>query len=219
MSERLTLFSPIWHVHESPTCNWVSYWTEQLRTYIPTLTISYCFVSIVHISAQIIDHWQYIMRLPSTLDPNGPLDSTYVQWQYLLSDPMLHWLINLMHRIGPLYLGVVISAMLYGLCLLQAFLYFQSVYQSQCQGLDIFLTEAQSTSKILGTSKSLSVFWMKFTMSKFSRSWDRWSLLSYSMPFIYPWSRREVRCFIKSLGSLSFMLNFSVYHYVIKNYQ
>ncbi len=34
------------------------------------------------------------------------------------------------NRIGPLFLGVILSAILYGLCLLQAFLYFQSTHQS-----------------------------------------------------------------------------------------
>jgi len=94
------------------------------------------------------------MRVPSTLDPDGQLDSTYVDIICVadMTGTKVHYPFTC--RIGMLYLGVVLSAMLYGICVLQSFLYFQSRPLITSNGTS-FLTEVKSTRRIHGTSKLL----------------------------------------------------------------
>lgn len=99
-----------------------------------------------------------IMQIPSTLDPNGSLDRTYVVINALWLQ--LKFTTSSKYRIGILYLGVVLSAILYGLCLLQTSLYFRSRASTFTSCGTSFLTKVKSTSRIHDSSKPPWVFWM-----------------------------------------------------------
>ena len=99
------------------------------------------------------------MALPATLDPAGPLDDSYANGLYANSWPRS--LTFIVPRMGALYIGALFSAVVYGFCLLQTFLYFQSklpfyvprndlyvsrvctrpmVYQDNCESSEHFYT-------------------------------------------------------------------------------
>ena len=74
----------------------------------------------------------------ATLDPGFPLDNSYVPSTLLIGLFLLT-----LDRMGAMMIGVIVSAVLHGITLLQAFIYWMStleeLYSQRCRFLTFFI--------------------------------------------------------------------------------